>query len=147
METISLSLQSQTSTAPTCLLTMAPSWLPRGRLWKYFSDSSSGSFSTDPSTLTYIPHDCQLEHANLFITPVLQHGSFNVLSWMKITGCISVVETQSIVKSYHYMKRVQKGKNAQKMENPKWTDLNRSNKPDSDKLLLVGLTNQILIKW
>lgn len=35
------------------MLTMAPIWLPRGRLWKYSSDSCGGTFSTGPSTRTY----------------------------------------------------------------------------------------------
>lgn len=67
----------------TCLLTMAPSWLPCGRLWKYLSDSSSGTFSTDPSTLTCIPHISQLEPVMCsFIGPVIQRGSFYVPSVM-----------------------------------------------------------------
>lgn len=63
----------------TCLLTMAPSWLPCGRLWKYLSDSASGTFSTDPSTLTCIPRISQLEPAICsLIGPVMHCGSFHV---------------------------------------------------------------------
>ena len=85
----------------TCLLTMAPSWLPRGRLWKYLSDSSSGTFSTDPSTLTCIPHISQLEPAMCsLIGPVIQRGSYHVPSQKNSTACISVTEIQLIIKRY-----------------------------------------------
>lgn len=50
----------------TCLLTIAPIWLPLGRLWKYFSDSSSDTFCTGPSTLTYRPtNDVKFNHTHL----------------------------------------------------------------------------------